>query len=282
MQGCTRRARSQSSCALRPSLLCWIPCHLVAPRPSCPPSKEPANQPATTHAIRPARTYLAQFMTSLNAPGFSLSLVNVLRVEEAVNQGNSPLAYQPLLLYHVPPFITPPVYHFRLYLSLYPVNNAPSPAYRAPLSITPSSITSRLSRLPCAPLPGVLPPHAVLVYHAPLRLSFSPSPIKPSVYQTPRLPTSLLSCPPPPLYRSPSPSIALPHLVYHPPCLRKHPSSAPPTLNHPPLALLPLLDAPTDAHAWFGEHWARRRGRRRRWTEFELAPRPLLPPLPPP
>ncbi|KAH7921327.1 DAK1/DegV-like protein [Leucogyrophana mollusca] len=55
-----------------------------------------------THAIRPARMYLAPFMTSLNAPGFSISLVNVSRVEEAVNQApptpnHPPLALLPLL-----------------------------------------------------------------------------------------------------------------------------------------------------------------------------------------
>ncbi|KAF9220697.1 DAK1/DegV-like protein [Gyrodon lividus] len=38
-----------------------------------------------SHGIVPARIYSAPYMTSLNAPGFSISLVNVTRVEEIVN-----------------------------------------------------------------------------------------------------------------------------------------------------------------------------------------------------
>ncbi|KAF8129012.1 DAK1 DegV-like protein [Boletus edulis] len=42
-----------------------------------------------SHGIIPARIYSAPYMTSLNAPGFSISLVNVTRIEGIVN-ANSP------------------------------------------------------------------------------------------------------------------------------------------------------------------------------------------------
>ncbi|KAH7886467.1 DAK1 DegV-like protein [Phlebopus sp. FC_14] len=38
-----------------------------------------------SHHIVPSRVYSAPYMTSLNAPGFSISLVNVTRVEEIIN-----------------------------------------------------------------------------------------------------------------------------------------------------------------------------------------------------
>ena len=40
--------------------------------------------------IFPARIYSAPFMTSLNAPGFSVSLVNVTRVHDLVNSRSFP------------------------------------------------------------------------------------------------------------------------------------------------------------------------------------------------
>ncbi|KIK78482.1 hypothetical protein PAXRUDRAFT_36626 [Paxillus rubicundulus Ve08.2h10] len=41
-----------------------------------------------SHGIVPSRIYSAPYMTSLNAPGFSISLVNVTRVEEIVNSNS--------------------------------------------------------------------------------------------------------------------------------------------------------------------------------------------------
>ncbi|KAI6111808.1 DAK1 DegV-like protein [Pisolithus croceorrhizus] len=42
-----------------------------------------------THGISPVRIYSAPFMTSLNAPGFSISLVNVTRIHALVNDQTS-------------------------------------------------------------------------------------------------------------------------------------------------------------------------------------------------
>ncbi|KAH7904242.1 DAK1 DegV-like protein [Hygrophoropsis aurantiaca] len=44
----------------------------------------------STHTVHPVRVYLAPFMTSLNAPGFSISLVNVTRTGEQLEAGDTP------------------------------------------------------------------------------------------------------------------------------------------------------------------------------------------------
>ncbi|KAG8215903.1 hypothetical protein J3R82DRAFT_7873 [Butyriboletus roseoflavus] len=50
---------------------------------------EQVRKELASHGIIPARIYSAPYMTSLNAPGFSISLVNVTRIEGIVN-ANSP------------------------------------------------------------------------------------------------------------------------------------------------------------------------------------------------
>ncbi|KAH7923603.1 hypothetical protein BV22DRAFT_1130549 [Leucogyrophana mollusca] len=180
--------------------------------------------------IRPARTYLAPLMTSLNAPGFSTPLVSMSRVEEAVNQGEHSLprgldttyAYAPIfvcraLLVYQPP-IYQPVYHPQsitstLHLIYHPsrqsrplpICRSPSPRLSPPLSMeTPLLSPSRPQPSPARPSPLGGGAGRNSSSHTPPRSSASPPTSPPSAPPLPTLQApETLTQPPPSAFMPP-------------------------------------------------------------------------------